>query len=127
MAIFELAPALEISRKIVREQANKAVLRLVPDIKQGTVAPDRTFGIFLGAIFTLGLLALLVINTALAQDAFVLKDLKQQAQILTDQREDILREVAQKSSPDRLAESAANLGMVASTNPRFLDMSVGNK
>ena len=127
MAIFELAPALEISRKIVREQANKAVLRLVPDIKQGAVAPDRIFGIFLGAIFTVGLLALLVINTALAQDAFVLKDLKQQAQVLTDQREAILREVAQKSSPDQLAQSAANLGMVASTNPRFLDMSVGNQ
>ena len=126
MAIFELVPALEISRKIVREQANKAVLRLVPDIKEGAVAPDRTFGIFLGAIFTVGLLALLVINTALAQDAFVLKDLKQQAQVLTDQREAILREVAQKSSPDQLAQSAANLGMVASTNPRFLDMSAGN-
>lgn len=126
MAIFELAPALEISRKIVREQANKAVLRLVPDIKEGTVAADRTFGIFLGAIFTAGLLALLVINTALAQDAFILKDLKQQAQVLTDQREAILREVAQKSSPDQLSQSAAQLGMVASTNPRFLDMSAGN-
>ena len=127
MAIFELAPALEISRKIVREQANRAVLRLVPDIKQGAVAADRTFGIFLGAIFAVGLLALLVINTALAQDAFVLKDLKQQAQILTDQREAILREVAQKSSPDRLAQSATDLGMVASINPQFLDMSAGNK
>lgn len=125
MAIFELAPALEISRKIVREQANKAVLRLVPDIKEGAVAADRTFGIFLGAIFTAGLLALLVINTALAQDAFILKDLKQQAQVLTDQREAILREVARKSSPDQLSQSAAQLGMVASTNPRFLDMSVG--
>jgi hypothetical protein len=126
MAIFELAPALKISRKIVREQANKAVLRLVPDIKQGAVAADRTFGIFLGAIFTAGLLALLVINTALAQDAFILKDLKQQAQVLTDQREAILREVARKSSPDQLSQSAAQLGMVASTNPQFLDMSAGN-
>ena len=126
MAIFELAPALKISSKIVREQANKAVLRLVPDIKQGEVAGDRTFGIFLGAIFTAGLLALLVINTALAQDAFILKDLKQQAQVLTDQREAILREVARKSSPDQLSQSAAQLGMVASTNPRFLDMSAGN-
>jgi hypothetical protein len=126
MAIFELAPAFKISRKIVREQANKAVLRLVPDIKQGAVAADRTFGIFLGAIFTAGLLALLVINTALAQDAFILKDLKQQAQVLTDQREAILREVARKSSPDQLSQSAAQLGMVASTNPRFLDMSAGN-
>ena len=126
MAIFELAPALKISSKIVREQANKAVLRLVPDIKQGAVAADRTFGIFLGAIFTAGLLALLVINTALAQDAFILKDLKQQAQVLTDQREAILREVARKSSPDQLSQSAAQLGMAASTNPRFLDISAGN-
>jgi len=126
MAIFELAPALKISSKIVREQANKAVLRLVPDIKQGAVAADRTFGIFLGAIFTAGLLALLVINTALAQDAFILKDLKQEAQVLTDQREAILREVARKSSPDQLSQSASQLGMVASTNPRFLDMSAGN-
>jgi hypothetical protein len=125
MAIFELAPALEISRKIVREQANKAVLRLVPDIKQGAVAADRTFGIFLGAIFTAGLLALLVINTALARDAFVLGQLKQQAQLLTDQREAILQEVAAKSSPDKLAQSASELGMLASINPRFLDMSVG--
>jgi hypothetical protein len=126
MAIFELAPAIQISRKIVREQTNKVVLRLVPDIKTGEVVADRTFGIFLGAIFTAGLLALLVINTALAQDAFILKDLKQQAQVLTDQREAILRQVARKSSPDQLSQSAAQLGMVASTNPRFLDMSAGN-
>ena len=126
MAIFELAPALEISRKIVREQANKAVLRLVPDIKEGAVAPDRTFGIFLGAIFTVGLLALLVINTALAQDAFVLQELKKQAQLLTDEREAILHQVAVESSPDKLAESASRLGMIASTNPRFLDISGGN-
>ena len=29
MAIFELAPAIEISRKIVLEKTNKVVLRLV--------------------------------------------------------------------------------------------------
>jgi hypothetical protein len=51
--------------------------------------------------------------------------LKQEAQLLTDKREAILRDVAAKSSPDKLAERAAQLGMVASTNPRFLDMSVG--
>lgn len=125
MAIFELAPAIQISRKIVREQTNKVVLRLVPDIKTGEVVADRTFGIFLAAIFTAGLLALLVINTALAQDAFVLQNLKEQAQLLTDQREAILHKIAEKSSPDKLAESASKLGMIASTNPRFLDMSAG--
>ena len=125
MAIFELAPAIIISTKIVKAQTNKAVLRLAPEIKNGEVANDRTFVVFLATIFTAGLLSLLVINTALARDAFVLGQLKQQAQLLTDQREAILQEVAAKSSPDKLAQSASELGMLASINPRFLDMSVG--
>ena len=125
MAIFELAPAIRISTNIVKAQTNKAVLRLAPEIKNGEVANDRTFVVFLATIFTAGLLSLLVINTALARDAFVLGELKQQAQLLTDQREAILQEVAAKSSPDKLAQSASELGMVVSTNPRFLDMSGG--
>jgi hypothetical protein len=125
VAIFELAPAIRISTKIVKAQTNKAVLRLVPEIKNGEVATDRTFVVFLATIFTAGLLSLLVINTALARDAFVLAEIKQQAQLLTDQREAILQEVAVKSSPDKLAQSAHELGMVASSDPRLLDMSVG--
>jgi len=125
MAIFELAPAIEISRKIVLEKTNKVVLRLVPEIKSGEVAAQRTFAIFIATIFTAGLLTLLVVNTALAKDAFLLKQLKQEAQSLTDQREAILRQVAQRSSPEKLAEQASELGMIASTNPKFLDMSAG--
>lgn len=125
MAIFELAPAIEISRRIVLEKTNKVVLRLVPEIKSGEVAAQRTFAIFIATIFTAGLLTLLVVNTALAKDAFLLKQLKQEAQSLTDQREAILRQVAQKSSPEKLAEQASKLGMIASTNPKFLDMSAG--
>jgi hypothetical protein len=124
MAIFDLAPAIEISRKIVREKTNQVVLRLVPDTKTGQVAADRTFGLFLVGIFTIGLLALLVINTALAEDAFVLQDLKQQAQIITDQREAILRELASQSSPDKLAQNAIELGMIASNKMHFLDLAV---
>ncbi len=127
MAIFELAPAIEISRKIVLEKTNKVVLRLVPEIKSGEVAAQRTFAIFIATIFTAGLLTLLVVNTALAKDAFLLKQLKQEAQSLTDQREAILRQVAQKSSPEKLAKQASELGMVASTNPKFLDMSAGGQ
>ena len=124
MAIFDLAPAIEISRKIVREKTNQVVLRLVPDTQAGQVAADRTFGMILVGIFTIGLLALLVINTALAEDAFVLQNLKQQAQVLTDEREAILRELAAQSSPDKLAQSAIDLGMIASNKMYFLDLSV---
>ncbi|MFM7495964.1 MAG: hypothetical protein ACKO3J_03010 [Candidatus Nanopelagicus sp.] len=127
MAIFELAPALKISRKVVQEQTNRVVLKLVPQVKSGQAVADRTFGIILATIFTLGLFALLVINTALAQDAFKLSELKVQAQILKDERESILKEVAKKSAPDQLAESANNLGMIAAKQPYFLDLSVGGQ
>jgi len=127
MAIFELAPALKISRKVVQEKTNKVVLKLVPEVKSGQAVADRTFGIILATIFTLGLFALLVINTALAQDAFKLSELKVQAQILKDERESILKEVAKKSAPDQLAESANNLGMIAAKQPYFLDLSVGGQ
>lgn len=127
MVIFELAPALKISRKVVQEQTNRVVLKLVPQVKSGQAVADRTFGIILATIFTLGLFALLVINTALAQDAFKLSELKVQAQILKDERESILKEVAKKSAPDQLAESANNLGMIAAKQPYFLDLSVGGQ
>lgn len=123
MAIFDFAPAIERSRKAVSQTTAKAVLRLVPDIESGKQASEKGFVIAISSIFITGLLALLIINTALAQDAFKLQQLKQQATVLEDQREAILRQVAEKASPDNLAVSAAKLGMVASTNPRFLDLS----
>jgi hypothetical protein len=123
MAIFDFAPAIERSRKAVSETTAKAVLRLVPEMESGKQASDKGFVIAISSIFITGLLALLIINTALAQDAFKLQQLKQQATVLADQREAILRQVAEKSSPENLAASAAKLGMVASINPRFLDLS----
>jgi cell division protein FtsL len=123
MAIFDFAPAIERSRKAVSQKTAKAVLRLVPEMESGKQTSDKGFVIAISSIFITGLLALLIINTALAQDAFKLQQLKQQATALTDQREAILRQVAEKASPENLAASAAKLGMVASTNPRFLDLS----
>ena len=45
--------------------------------------------------------------------------------VLTDEREAILRELAAQSSPDKLAQSAVDLGMIASNEIHFLDLSVG--
>ena len=125
MALSDFAPAIERSRRAVSETTTKAVLRLVPEIESGRKAGDKAFITAISSIFIMGLLSLLIINTALTQDAFKLQQLKQQATVLTDQREAILRLVAEKSSPENLAESAAKLGMIPSNNPRFLDLSVG--
>lgn len=125
MAIFEFAPAIKNSRKIVKKQSEKVILRLVPDIKSDQVISNKSFVIFIAGIFVAAFLSLLVINTALARDAFLLQELKAQAQLITDQREAILRQVADKSSPDKLAKQASEMGMIASINPYFLDLSAG--
>lgn len=122
MAIFDFAPAIERSRKVVSENTTKAVLRLVPGLQNGERAGRNTFGFAVGGVFISGLISLLVINTALTQDAFKLQELKIQATILADQREAILREVAAKSSPHKLAQSAVEMGMIVNINPRFLDL-----
>jgi cell division protein FtsL len=100
-------------------------LRLVPELQSGKKANDKSFIIITSSVFIAGLFLLLLINTALAQDAFKLQQLKAQATTLADQREAILKEVSEKSSPAKLAENAMKLGMIVNTNPRFLDLTGG--
>ena len=125
MAIFDFAPAIERSRKAVTTGTTKAVLRLVPELQNGKKANDKSFIIITSSVFIAGLFSLLLINTALTQDAFKLQQLKVQATTLADQREAILKEVSEKSSPAKLAENAMKLGMIVNTNPRFLDLTGG--
>jgi hypothetical protein len=47
----------------------------------------------------------------MTQDAFTLQDLKHQANTVNDQRDAIMREVAQQNSPDMLAANAIKIGM----------------
>ena len=70
----------------------------------------------------IGFLALLGVNTLLAQDAFVLSELKLESKMIADQREAISRKMELYSSPQALANQAAALGMSPSENPTFLDL-----
>lgn len=122
MAIPVLAPAITRSRQIVAERSSRAVLRLVPDLNSGEKADRKTFVIFLSIIGAVGLLVLLAINTMLAQDAFELHRLQAQATTLSDQREAVMRQIDQASSPSELAARATAEGMVPSLSPRFLSL-----
>jgi hypothetical protein len=125
MALSALAPAVTKSRKIVVGRSTRAVLRLVPELRPvaGEQASDRLFYGLIGFILALGLLGLLGINILLGNDAVRIKELKLEAISINEAREEALREVAIISTPDKLAERAANLGMVPSSTPRFLDLS----
>jgi hypothetical protein len=123
MAIF--SPAIARSRELVIAQSTKAVLHLVPELKteEGEELNSRAFGVVIASVFGVGLLSLLLINTLLTQDAFVLQRLKHNVNVTNDQRDAILRQVAVKSSPQQLAENAAKMGMVPASSPKFIDIS----
>ncbi len=67
-----------------------------------------------------GLLALLTLNTALQQASFTVGRLESQAADLADREQALAQQVAIEEAPARLAERAAQLGMVPSESPAFI-------
>ncbi len=125
MAIIQLSPEDEIGISRPRSSSRSPRFKVIKNLEifSGERTDRRGFTIVIISIFLVGLLGLLVINTLLTQDAFVLQRLKHQTNIINDQRDAIVQRVAQQSSPDRLAAAATKLGMVPATNSQFLDIS----
>ncbi|MFM2136954.1 MAG: hypothetical protein RJA84_82 [Actinomycetota bacterium] len=122
MAMTALAPAITRSKEIFAEKTSQVALKLVPDLSDGKQADRKFFAIFVSVVGGIGLMLLLLINTLLAQDAFELTSLKQEAKLVSDQREAIARQIDKLSSPEALAKSATALGMKPSENPTFLSL-----
>ena len=85
---------------------------------------SRVYYGVIGAILSLGLLGLLGINILLGNDAVKIRELKLEALAINEERESALRQLDRISSPESLAHSARVLGMVPSSTPTFLDLSV---
>lgn len=126
MALSALAPAVAKSRKAMVDRSARAVLRLVPELRPtpGERASDRLFFGLIGFILIVGLLGLLGINILLGNDAVRIRELKLEAIAINEERESALREVARISTPENLATRAIQLGMVPSSTPRFIDISI---
>ena len=121
MALPAIAPVISRSREIVAQRSNEVLLKLVPPLENGK-ATHRFFALFISALTTIGFLFLLFINTLLAQDAFELANLKQEAKLIADQREAVDRAIAYQSAPSTLAKNAYGLGMKPSQSPQFLNL-----
>jgi hypothetical protein len=110
------------NRKAVTERTAEVILGLFPDVNSGARATQKYFAKFLTIVSLIGFLALLGINTLLAQDAFTLSNLKYEAKQVADQRDAINRSIDSHAAPENLAASAAALGMRPSETPVFLDL-----
>ncbi|WP_370127532.1 hypothetical protein [Streptacidiphilus sp. EB103A] len=78
------------------------------------------FAVLVVLILTGGLIALLLLNTALNQGSFQLTKLQQQTNRLTDERQGLQQQIGAWSAPDALSARARLLGMVPGGNPAFL-------
>lgn len=111
-----------IKRQVVETSA-KIIQGAFPQVSVAQQASRKYFAIFVTGISVAGFMALLGINTLLAQDAFTLSNLKIEAKLVADQRDAINRRIDSHAAPDALATKAEALGMKQSETPIFLNLS----
>jgi len=112
-------------KKQVVDRTAQVIYTTFPKMSVAQEGSRKYFAIFLTTTGSLGFLALLAINTLLAQDAFTLSNLKIEAKMVADQRDALNREIDAKSAPDALANAATKLGMAPSESPIFLNLQQG--
>ena len=119
-----IAPAITRTTTSVAKKSTRVALQIVTDVSAGKQANRRFFALFISALGSVFLLALLLINTLLAQDAFELSQLKDDLKLTSDQYEAVTHEIERISSPAVLAQEAKKLGMKPSETPTFLNLDV---
>lgn len=100
-----------------------------PRLRVVTGAPLRrgsaAFVMICAALLATGLIGLLLLNTALAQDSFTLHDLRTTSNALTDAQGALSQSLDAMQSPANLAKRAAIMGMVPAQSAAFLRLSDG--
>ncbi|WP_189177415.1 septum formation initiator family protein, partial [Streptomyces lasiicapitis] len=68
-----------------------------------------------------GLITLLILNSSLNEGSFQLSKLKKETQELTDEEQQLQKDVDEYAAPDALQRRARELGMVPGGDPAFLN------
>jgi len=74
------------------------------------------------SIMIAALVAVLLINTAMADTAYEIRDLKVELRTLHETRADVLTQLDLNASPQQLAATAASLGMVSASAMGFMSL-----
>jgi hypothetical protein len=115
-----------IKRQVV-ERTAQVIHATFPQVSVAQQASRKYFAIFASSVGVIGFMALLGINTLLAQDAFTLSNLKVEAKMVADQRDAVTRKIDSYSAPEALAQAATALGMKPSETPIFLNLQVNGE
>ncbi|MEO5854240.1 MAG: hypothetical protein ABIQ15_17170 [Nocardioides sp.] len=115
-------------RRRVPSIAGKAVTRarltVVP--RRRTQAPRIPFVTLVTVVLIGGVVGLLLFNTSMQQASFAATSLEEQARTLTAREQTLRMELDDLRDPQRVAESAQQMGMVPALNPAFLNLADGS-
>jgi hypothetical protein len=109
--------------RLAEAAVEKARLTLVP--VRRTPAPRAPFAVLVLAVLGAGVVGLLMFNTHMQQASFYATRLQTRADDLTARQQKLDLELEQLRAPQRLAEAAKGLGMVAPGVPAFVKLSDG--
>lgn len=105
-------------------RADRPHLRLVAPLR-----PERAsrglFAVIVTVALALGLIIMLLLNTSVAQTAFVVSELQSQQRELARTEASLTEAIAAAAAPPVLESKARALGMVPSTRPVFLTIPGG--
>jgi hypothetical protein len=104
-------------------ERTRPALRVVPH--RAAIAGRLPFAIVVGGILGAGLIALLLLHTMAAQDAFRLHDLQRQSAELRDTQQQLQVASQQAQAPAALAARAGRLGMVPTGSISFVRLRSG--
>ena len=106
-----------------RRTPAQAPLRVIPT--RITHSGNGAFATLCIVLLTAGLIALLLLNTALAQGSLVLGGLQRESARLSDTASNLQEEIDRSSASGALARSAAALGMVRMNQRGYIDLAKG--
>ena len=120
----QLAPV----RSAPRQGARRATTPTPRQLKVVTPPETAGNGIFLGLCVLLllgGFVGVLLLNTAMAQGSYTMRDLQHRSDELADTQDSLRHQIDAVSGPGPLAQRARDLGMVPAETPAFLRLSDG--
>ncbi|MEV5980145.1 septum formation initiator family protein [Streptomyces sp. NPDC052114] len=96
--------------------------RLARLLPQGPTQAARTpFVLLVVLLLGGGLITLLILNSSLNEGSFQVSELKKETKDLTEEEQELQRDVDGYAAPDALQRRARELGMVPGGDPAFLD------
>lgn len=106
-----------------RKAPTAAPLRVIP--ARITTSGNGAFASLCIAMLTVGLVSLLLLNTALAQGSVAVGQLQSESTSLADQAGILQEEIDRASASGALAKAATRLGMVRANERGYIDVRTG--